>query len=116
MRANEPDELGLLLRQWPDMEPPPAFEQDVLRRIRLEVGRPRSQGLAAWLPAWLGSPSRLAWAAGTPLALALVAGVVGARALPERRPMSLAPFGSLTVADRGTLTRAYLALAGSTQR
>ena len=113
---NDQDEkLSRLLRQWRDIEPRPTFEPDVLRRIRLEVARPRSTDLQAWLPAWLGAPRRLAVAAAVPLALALAIGVASVWVLPpvdSRPPM---PLGSLSVLERGTVAGNYVAMTEDRQ-
>ena len=94
-------QLSRLLKQWPDLEPRPAFAPDVLRRIRLEAARPSAPGLWAWLPAWLRLPGRLAWAAGVPLALALAIGVASAWVLPAPDTRPALPFGGFSVLERG---------------
>ncbi len=110
MTTPEPDKLSNLLRQWPGIEPRPAFEQDVLRRLRLEATRPAAAGLWSWLPAWLGSPTRLAWGAVLPLILALLVGIVSNHVLPAADTHAPTPYGGLSVLDSDTVTGGYIAM------
>lgn len=110
MKTREPDNLNSLLRQWPGIEPRPTFEQDVLRRIRLEAARPAAESLWSWLPGWLGSPGRLAWGAALPLLLALLLGIVSNHILPVAEAHVPTAYGGLSVLESDTVTGGYIAL------
>ncbi|OGV74121.1 MAG: hypothetical protein A3K19_23740 [Lentisphaerae bacterium RIFOXYB12_FULL_65_16] len=116
MDPNE-KKLSELLRQWPGREPSPTFEQDVLRRIRLDRAQPDAgldaPGIWGWLPAWLAAPRRAAFAAGCTLVLAFAVGVVGAMVVPAgsdaRAIPGTTPFSLLAP---GTVAGDYLAMTG----
>ncbi len=110
MQTPEPDPLSSLLRQWPDLEPGPTFEQDVLRRLRLEATRPAAAGLWVWLPTWLGSPWRLAWSVVLPLTLALLVGIVSNHVMPVAGTHATTAYGSFSVLEPGTVAGDYLAM------
>jgi hypothetical protein len=104
-------QLSRLLKEWPGPEPRPTFEQDVLRRIRLEVVPPSATGLWAWLPVWLNSRGRLAWATVVPLTVAFALGVASAWLPPSTGTDAATPLGSLSVLEHGTVAAGYVAMS-----
>jgi hypothetical protein len=55
---NVRDNLGVLLRQWPDIEPTADFEAGVWRRIRRAQASPGGcASRVGWLRGWLAQPA-----------------------------------------------------------
>ena len=89
------DKLGALLKQWPEVEPRPAFDQDVLRRIRLEraaVAESAGLRLFDFLAARLTSGRGIAAA----VAAAVAAGFVLASATPEPEDAAVPSAGGVS--------------------
>lgn len=110
------DKLGALLKRWPEIEPRPAFDQDVLRRIRLErAAVVESAGLdSAFLDRLV---SRLTSAWGIAVAAAIVVGFLLANTTPApdagRDPLAA---GLPDALRPGTLSGNYVALMGGNLR
>lgn len=106
-----PDKLSELLKQWPDLQPRPAFAADVLRRIRLDrhehAGRTETAGVWGWL--W-GRTGVARLAAGTALAIAMLG---GAGLALISRPAPAAPSldaHAFTLLRPGSVSGNYLAM------
>jgi hypothetical protein len=74
------DRLDALLKQWPEVEPRPAFDQDVLRRIRLE--RARADSASAGFFDRLALRLTSGWGIAAAITAAVVAGFVWASTTP----------------------------------
>jgi len=110
---NRDPQLSELLKQWPDLEPRPAFTHDVLRRIRLEAAQPKPSVWWNVLSAWLAPTYRLAGVAAAVFMFTFAVGLWSAFRLPPPVGSSPAPTGTtFSVLSPGTLTGNYVAMAG----
>lgn len=106
------DKLASLLKQWPGVEPHPTFDQDVLRRIRIERA-------AAVTPVGLGSAFldflaiRLISVQGmvAAVAAAIVIGFLLACTTPAREMIATDVTSHPDVSHLGMLSENYLAMA-----
>lgn len=106
------DKLASLLKQWPGIEPHPTFDQDVLRRIRIERA-------AAVMPVGLGFAfldclaARLMSLQGVAAAVAaaIVIGFLLACTTPAREMIATEVANHPEVSHLGTLSENYLAMA-----
>lgn len=80
MQNQNDKQLKTLLKQWPEIEPRPAFDQDVLRRIRLE--RATAAESARVFERWAARLTS-AWGIAAAVTAAVVIGFVLASATPE---------------------------------
>ena len=86
------DKLTTLLKQWPEIEPRPAFDQDVLRRIRLAdlPSRPACPStLGQFLDDWAVRLTS-GWGFAAAVAVAVMVGFVLASATPAPRDAATA--------------------------
>lgn len=109
-----PDKLQALLKQWHGVAPRPAFEQDVLRRIRLdrEQGDSAATGVWGWLAGWTGAAKAAA-------GLALVAAVIGGAGLAfmqENNGDSILDRNAFTLLRPGSVAGNYVAMSGDVSR
>ena len=114
---NNPDNLESLLKQWADIEPRPAFDQDVLRRIRLDrqaAVRPgsASAGVWGWLAGWT-VPARAT--AGLVLIVAL-AGGAGLALLQDRGSESALDRNAFGILRPGSVAGGYVLMSGGSLR
>ena len=107
------DKLSTLLKQWPEIEPRAAFDQDVLRRIRLERAAVAadSAGFGSDFLDRLTARLTSAWGVAAAVAVAVVIGFLLASAT------SAPDMGDGMIADLpdalrpGSLSGNYVALA-----
>ena len=75
------DQLGALLKRWPEIEPRAAFDQDVLRRLRLErAAVAESAGFGCGFLDRLAARRTSAWGVAAAVTAAVVIGFLLASA------------------------------------
>ncbi len=109
------DRLGALLKQWPEIEPRPTFDQDVLRRVRLARAVTTESATAGW---WGRFVLRLTstWGIAATVAAALFAGFLLANVTSGLDSSASGAADFPDALQTGTLSGNYVAMMGGDVR